>query len=115
MTNGILVIDVLHELERELLLLPFAEAALLPFGEVYGIDGIAFKVGLQNGLNLGQSIEPLDEGLGLLAVLKALVDLFANGVGQMSDFSVASSHMRLIGLIGLIGDWRVHFWPTLCY
>jgi len=34
--------------------------------------------------------EPIDEGFSDMAILKALVKLFADGVGEASDFSVAS-------------------------
>jgi len=35
-----------------------------------------------------------------MAILKALVKLFADGVGEASDFSVASH-----GIVGLIDEW----------
>ena len=87
--ESILIVEVLDELEGELLLLPLAEAALPPFGEIDGVNGLIFKVLFENGLDLRHRAEPLDEGFGVMAVLKALVKLFAEGVGETSDFSFA--------------------------
>src|SRR5437867_5310181 len=88
--ESMLVVEVLDELEGELLLLPLAEAALPPFGEIDGVNGLIFKVFLEDGLDLGHGAEPLDEGFGVMAILKALVNLFTDGVGETSDFSFAS-------------------------
>jgi len=96
----LLIIKVFDELEGELLLLPLAEAALAPLGEINGVDGAARKVSLKDTLDLRHVAEPIDEGFSDMAILKALVKLFADGVGEASDFSVASH-----GIVGLMDEW----------
>jgi len=96
-TEGVLVSEVLYKCEGPLLLLPLAEAAFFPFGEIDGVDGVAFKVGFENGLGFRQRVEPGKEGFGLVAILEALVELFANEVRQTGDFS-GSGH----GISGLM-------------
>src|SRR5580765_8415776 len=41
--SEMLIIKLVDELKREQLLLPFAEAALAPLGEIDGVDGTALK------------------------------------------------------------------------
>jgi len=58
--ESILIVEVLDELECELLLLPLAEAALAPLGEINGVDGAALKVSLKDTLDLRHVAEPID-------------------------------------------------------
>jgi len=95
--EGILVVEVLDLREGELLLLPLAEAALPPFGEVDGVNRVIFKVSLEDGLDPRQRGEPLDEGSGVVAILKALVKLFGMQLWKASDFSFACHHKGWIG------------------
>ena len=85
-----LIIKLPDELPRQHLLLPFAEAALAPLGEIDGVDGTAFKVGLEDTLDIWHRAEPCDQGFGVMTILKALVKLFADGIRETSDFSGAS-------------------------
>jgi len=97
--ESVLIVEVLYELEGQLLLLPLAEAALSPFREIDGVNGLIFKMFLEDGLDLRQRAEPLDEGFGVVALLKALVKLFADGVGETGDFSF-TGHRDYRGWIG---------------
>jgi hypothetical protein len=49
--------------------LPLDEAAGFPFGQILGVDGAAIEILGQDGLYCGKAVEPLGEGLGLLAVV----------------------------------------------
>ena len=95
MAESILVIEVLDKPEGELLLLPLAEAALSPFGEIDGVDGLIFEMLLEDGLDLWHRAEPFDERFGVMPILKPLVKLFAEGVGKASDFSFSGALAQL--------------------
>ncbi|MEP6669252.1 MAG: hypothetical protein ABJF10_08875 [Chthoniobacter sp.] len=51
---------------------------------------MAVELSLDESLNLGEVVEPVDEGFGDGAVIQALIDFFADGLGQPGDFTVAS-------------------------
>ena len=67
--------------------LPVAVAAVLPFGEVAGSDGVAFKVFFEDSLDFREGIEPFENGLTLFAVVKTAIELFTDVVRETSDFS----------------------------
>ena len=77
------IIKVLDELQGEKLLLPLAEA-------IDGVDGTALKPGLEDTLDLRHGAEPCEQGFGVVTILKAAIELFADGMGEPSYFS--SSH-----------------------
>ncbi len=68
---------------------PVGEAAAAPFGEVLFSDGAAVEVGGEDGLDLGEGIEPGEEGGGGLAVVEAGIELVADGGGEAGDFAGA--------------------------
>ncbi len=45
---------------------------------------------LEEGLDLGQGVEPGEEGVGRLVFAEAAVELFAEGEGETGDFTGAS-------------------------
>ena len=88
--QAVLIVEIADKFERVLPDKPIAVAAILPFGEVDRTDRPAGELGFENGTDLGQSIEPGEDGFCLVAVAKAVVKLFANFVGEASDFTGAS-------------------------
>jgi len=66
---------------QELVAQPIEVAALAPFGKVLGADGPAGELFGDDFLDLGELVEPVDEGRAQFAVFKALVELFADGFG----------------------------------
>ena len=72
--------------------LPFGEAALAPVAEVLPADGAALELVLEESLDLGQGVEPGEEGVAGLVVAEAAVELFAEGEGETGDFTGASGH-----------------------
>ena len=72
--------------------LPFGEAALAPVAEVLPADGAALELVLEEGLDLGEGVEPGEEGVAGLVVAEAAVELFAEGEGETGDFTGASGH-----------------------
>ena len=89
---GGICLEALEELESVLTCLPFAESALTPFREVLFGDGAAVEVVFEGSLDLRQSIEPEEDGVGGLMIAKAAVELLADRVWEESDFSV--THRR---------------------
>lgn len=73
---------VLGMLEAE----PVLVAAFAPFAEVGFVDGIAFEVFLENGLDGGEGVEPFEDFVGWVAVDEVLADLFADFKGEAGDF-----------------------------
>jgi hypothetical protein len=69
--------------------LPGKEAAGAPFAEVLFADGVAVELGGEDGLDLGEGVEPGEEGLARLGVGEAVVELGAKGFGEAGDFAVA--------------------------
>ena len=41
----------------------------------------------QNGLDFGESVDPGEDGFGGFAVLEAVVEVFADGMGKTSNFA----------------------------
>ena len=86
--SGVLgqVLGLAEELSADL---PREEAAGAPFAEVLFADGVAAKLGGEDGLNLGEGVEPGEQGLAKLGVGEAVVELFAEGEREAGDFAVA--------------------------
>src|SRR5882672_293534 len=82
--EGVLIIQALDDCEDVLTGGPVAVAAVLPFGEIAGDDGPALEVETQNGLDFGKSVDPGEDGFGGFAVLEAVVEVFADGMGKTS-------------------------------
>jgi hypothetical protein len=76
-------------LEDLLVAEPIAIAALLPFGQVLGVNGAATEMVGEDGFDFGEFVEPLGKLHGGLAFVEGLVELFAKGTGQMGDFADA--------------------------
>ncbi len=66
---------------------PFGEGAGAPFAEVLRADRPAVELAGEDLPDLGQGIEPGEEGFGRLGVGEAVVELFADGVGETGDFA----------------------------
>ena len=71
---------------------PVHEAAGAPFAEVLLGEGVPGELLFEDGLNLGEGVEPGEEGFAGLGVLEAAVELFAEGEGEAGDFAVARGH-----------------------
>ena len=84
---------------------PVEEAAVIPFGEVLGADGDAFEVLGEDGLDFGEGVKPLQEGHAGFAVVKALVELFAEGVGETGDFTGAFHKVLRFEFLVLSWEW----------
>jgi hypothetical protein len=68
--------------------LPVAEAMLGPFVEVLFRDGFGTELRAEEGLDLGEGIEPGAEVVLGFAFVEAAVELVADGLGEASDFAV---------------------------
>ena len=71
--------------------LPTVIAATSPLGEVARGQGASAELGSEDSADLRRGVKPVENGAGLLAIAKALVDLFADGMRETSDFSVTSA------------------------
>ena len=87
--EGVFILEAGEEGEGVLAEEPVAVATEAPLGEVCGGDGAAVEVGGEEGLDFGEGIEPVEEGWGQFAVVEAVVELFADGVGEAGDFAGA--------------------------
>ena len=87
----VLVLDALGEVAGIEADKPVAVAAVFPFGEVALGNRAAGELFVEKGFDLGQGVEPLENGFAKFAVLKAAVELLTDGVRETSDFS-SSSH-----------------------
>ena len=101
LAEGGVILEVVDEAEGELLVLPFLKAALAPFAEVLGADGVAVEMFIQDRLDFGERTEPVHELPGVVAVLKALIKLFADVVREPSDFAFASGHKQVMGSVSV--------------
>ena len=83
--------------EGLLLAPPVEKAALPPLAEVLFGDGMAAEPGGDRLAGGGLVVEPLQQGLALLAVVKAAVELVAHRTGQARD-------LASVGGDGISGD-----------
>jgi len=63
-----------------------AATVLFPSGEVVLVEGLAGKGGGGDGLDLGQGVQPGENGGVLIASLEAAIDLSAEGRRKKRDF-----------------------------
>ena len=68
---------------------PVPVSAFFPFREILLPDGLAANCG-EDGVDLGQRIEPRDEVASLFAFAQAMVESLSNETWQSRDFSGAS-------------------------
>ena len=87
--EGFFVIEVVGEGEGTVAGEPVAVAAIFPLGKVGRGEGLGGELGGEDGLDLGEGVEPLEEGSAGLAVEAAAVELVADGGGETGDFSGA--------------------------
>ena len=97
MAIGVFVLEGAEEIECLLAGEPFAEAALPPFGEVLFKERTAVEVFGEDGAGFGQGVEPVENFMGGMAVAEALIELFADGVREAGDFSIAHKIKFLSG------------------
>ena len=74
-------VEVLGKLQGCLTNLPFAEAVLLPVGEVLFGDGPAGKLTRKEGFHFRQGVEPFEKAAGRFVVLQTTVESFAEITG----------------------------------
>ena len=77
---------------------PLEVAALAPQSEVDLRNGGAVELRAEDGLNLGQSVEPRDEFPAAFAFEKAQIKLFADFVGEICDFTVSRGHNGILNV-----------------
>jgi len=87
--EGFFVVEVMCQGEGIAAGEPVAVAAVFPLGEVGRGDGLGGELGGEDGLDLGEGVEPLEEGWAWLVVEEAAVELVADGEGEAGDFSGA--------------------------
>jgi len=69
---------------------PIAIAAIAPIREVLKVDIAGVEMAVEEGLDFGEGVEPLeDKGAGL-GVEEATVEFVANFAGEAGDFTVSS-------------------------
>ena len=86
--GGLRIFEVVGEFKSLLANKPTAEAALFPFGEVLFVDGSGVEFGCEQGFDFEKIVKPRENGVGLLAVSEATVELITNGVWETGNFSV---------------------------
>jgi hypothetical protein len=101
--EGFFVFEVMGQGEGVVAGEPVAVAAVFPLGEVGRGEGLGGELGGEDGLDLGEGIEPVEEGGAGLVVEEAAVELVANGGGEAGDFSGASHGVK--GVRGLVDWW----------
>ncbi len=87
--EGFFIIEFLNEIESVLADEPVAVAAMPPFGEVDFVEGAAVEAGGEHGLDFGDGVEPLEDGVGLFAVVESAIELLTDVVREAGDFSGA--------------------------
>jgi hypothetical protein len=65
---------------------------MAPCGQVLLADECAFKLVFEDFLHLGQVVEPGQQAGAWLGAFQALVEFFADVVGQAGDFTTACVH-----------------------
>ena len=77
---------------------PFLVAAVAPFGDVLGCDGASVELAGEDGLDLGEPVEPLQDGFGFEAIFETGVELSADLAGEAGDFT-DTCHKTVISYI----------------
>ena len=67
-------------------------------GEVLGNDGVSLEEFAEDLLDLGEGVEPLDEGDARDVALEPAVEFLPDVIGETGDFSV-TSHNQVKGRI----------------
>ena len=73
---------VFHEIEGGLGGLPGLETGFLPIGQILGVDGFAFELGIHDRLDLRQRLKPLEQAFVLFAAMEAAIKFFTDGMGR---------------------------------
>ena len=89
MAEGLFIIELLNEIERVLADEPVAVAATSPLGQVDLVEGAPAEAGGEHGLDFGDGVEPIEDGVGLFAVVEAAIKLLTDVVREAGDFSGA--------------------------
>jgi len=87
--EGFFVFEVMRQGQGIVAGEPVPVAAVFPLGEVGRGEGLGGELGGEDGLDLGQGVEPVEEGWAGLVVEKAAVELVSDGEGETGDFSGA--------------------------
>ena len=74
--------------------LPFGEAALSPLREVLRNDGVSVEEVVEDLLDFGEGVEPLDERDAGDVAFEAVVEFLADFVREAGDFSVSGHGME---------------------
>jgi hypothetical protein len=82
-----IVLSLSGKLKSGLAHFPAAETTLAVFGEVVIGNGLSVELGLEKFLDLGQGVEPGEDGLGGLSVRQAHVELLAEVGGETGEFT----------------------------
>ena len=82
----------LEPLEALLLQEPVLVAGTAPVGDVLMGDGVAPEEVGHDGFGFGQTVHPWEDGAAEFAVVEAVVELFAEGVGEAGDLAYSGGH-----------------------
>jgi hypothetical protein len=88
--EGFFVVEVTGQCEGVAAGEPVRVAAVFPLGEVGGGDGLGGEIGGEDGADLREGVEPIEEGWAWFVVEEAAVELVADGEWEAGDFSGAS-------------------------
>jgi hypothetical protein len=89
MAEGICVVSLLDESQSVLASDPVAIAAAAPFVEIDFVDWLRIEMFGEDGLDFGKRVEPGEQSRAFLAIEEALIELFADSVGEAGDFTGA--------------------------
>ena len=99
--RGERIIHRVEEVEGILADEPIAVAAAFPFGEVARGEGAGVKLGGEDGSNLRQGVQPLEQGFAGLAVAQAAVELVTQLVGKTGNFASSATREMRSGECGM--------------
>jgi hypothetical protein len=86
-TEGGLIGEAVDDAECILAEAPVVVTAVLPFCEIAGSDGPAVEMFAEDCLNFGKGVQPIENGIGWLAVMEPLIDFVAEGVRETGEFA----------------------------
>jgi len=87
--EGVLVIELLNEIESVLADEPVVVTAVAPVGQIDLVERAPVEVGGEDGLDFRDGVEPIEDGVGLFAVAEAAIELLTDVVREAGDFSGA--------------------------